>query len=452
MSLTLFWSAKQRLLADVEVLISTNELTTKPPNVPTKRSGDERLAKEVDDIFALIMYLDECKMFSSLPKYVTDDPDGMPSSRLYEGDLHSLMAYLSKLDQKVAMFGDKLDLVAQHLHTCTTSWPALGAGSGPSVRSAETSTPSHTTASRDRHDKQQASSVEWAAAAYELGVQDDDDGGQWQRVQPSSKRRRRSRSEQQQHAAEVHQSSARSNNVSSVASTAVSTVASYSSRPSDRTRSTTDRRPSTSRTSTGGGDGRSINNQQQQQQRRRQQQQQQQQRSASRKMVTVIGRRNTTHGKITAAKPYVAKSVYCVDNVLKDVSESDIESFLSRNGISVISCHGVKPRRSTWQRQRGIIPDDRAAFRICIAREDSDRLLSEDLWPAHVCVSSWRFKKRDIAEQQSEDDTEVEMETHIPDAALSDQVDDGKSGSDNNCDNTIIYEECNDGGHGSETC
>jgi len=142
-----------------------------------------------------------------------------------------------------------------------------------------------------------------------------------------------------------------------------------------------------------------------------------------------------------------------VDNVLKDVSESDMESFLRRNGISVITCHAVKPRRSAWQRHRGIIPDDRAAFRVCIAREDSSRLLSEELWPAHVCVSSWRFKKRDNEDQHSEEDTEAEMETHDPDVVLSDQVNDENSCiNSHDCDNTIIYEDRSDGGHGSEIC
>jgi len=235
-------------------------LTNKPPSIPTKRCGEERLAKEVDDICALIAYLDESGMVSSLPKYVSDDPDGMPSSRLYEGDLHSLLAHMSKMDQKVAIFGDKLNVVVQHLHTYASNWPPLGAGtSGPSARSAETSTPSHTGTTCDRHDKQQASSADWATAVDELGVHNDDgDGGQWQLVQPSPKRRRRSQSQrQQQHAAEVHRSSVQFGNAPNV----VSTVVTKSMRPSDRT---TDQRSSTSRTSIGGGDGHNINNQQQQ--------------------------------------------------------------------------------------------------------------------------------------------------------------------------------------------
>ena len=221
------------------------------------------MAREVDDIFTLITYLDESKMISSLLKYASEDPDGMPSSRLYEGDLHSLLEHLSKIDQKVAIFDDKFNLVVQHLYMYASSWPPLGAGPG---LSAEVSAPSHTAMSRDRHDIQQASSVGCGAAVSELSVQDDDNSGQWQLVQLSSKRRRRSVSEQQQqqYAAEVHRSSVQLNNAPKVAST----VASTSSRPGNHT---IDRGSSASRRSTGGADGRNTNNRQQE----RQQQQQQ---------------------------------------------------------------------------------------------------------------------------------------------------------------------------------
>jgi len=53
------WSAKQQLLIDLQVLISADLLISKPPNIPSKRSGNDRLIKEVDDVFALITHLDE---------------------------------------------------------------------------------------------------------------------------------------------------------------------------------------------------------------------------------------------------------------------------------------------------------------------------------------------------------------------------------------------------------
>ena len=62
--------------------------------------------------------------------------------------------------------------------------------------------------------------------------------------------------------------------------------------------------------------------------------------------------------------------------------------------IDVLGYYDVKQRRTRWQHQHGIVPVDRKAFRICIPREDSDRLLNVEKWPAHISLSSWQFKKK----------------------------------------------------------
>jgi hypothetical protein len=56
--------------------------------------------QEVDDILTVFTCLDEQEQLSNLPNYVSDNPDNMPSLRLYEGDLTILMDYLTKLDGK----------------------------------------------------------------------------------------------------------------------------------------------------------------------------------------------------------------------------------------------------------------------------------------------------------------------------------------------------------------
>jgi len=79
--------AKIRLLNDIEAL----ELSTKLPHVSRRRDGDNRIVREVDDIITMIQYLDENKLLSSMPKYVSANPDNIPSSRLFEGDLNILL-------------------------------------------------------------------------------------------------------------------------------------------------------------------------------------------------------------------------------------------------------------------------------------------------------------------------------------------------------------------------
>jgi hypothetical protein len=81
--------------------------------------------------------------------------------------------------------------------------------------------------------------------------------------------------------------------------------------------------------------------------------------------------------------------------VSTSVTTSELCVFVARHGISVISCFETIPRRSHKQKQQGFIPNDRKAFRLCIAREDCDKLLNSDIWPAHVTVSRWIFTRKE---------------------------------------------------------
>jgi len=72
--------------------------------------------------------------------------------------------------------------------------------------------------------------------------------------------------------------------------------------------------------------------------------------------------------------------------------------FVAVMDIDVLGCYSVKPRRSPYQRIHGIEPQDRKAFRLCIPREDSARLLDPKKWPAHISVSHWIFKKKTQSE------------------------------------------------------
>ena len=87
--------AKVRLLDDIEVLNSP----AKPPHVPRRREGDNKITREVDDLITLLLFLDENKLLSALPKYmyVSASPDAMPSARLLEGDLNVLLVMLEKM-------------------------------------------------------------------------------------------------------------------------------------------------------------------------------------------------------------------------------------------------------------------------------------------------------------------------------------------------------------------
>jgi len=94
----------------------------------------------------------------------------------------------------------------------------------------------------------------------------------------------------------------------------------------------------------------------------------------------LVGKKHTdgtqlVGSKLTAAKPYLGKAVFCVDNVSIDVTVDDLSRYVRDMDVIVITCYKVKPRRSPWQRQAGITPADRNTFRLCVAREDVDKLM-----------------------------------------------------------------------------
>ena len=62
-----------------------------------RREGDNKITREVDDLITLLLFLDENKLLSALPKYVLASPDAMPSTRLLEEDLNVLLVMLEKM-------------------------------------------------------------------------------------------------------------------------------------------------------------------------------------------------------------------------------------------------------------------------------------------------------------------------------------------------------------------
>jgi len=118
-------AAKVRLLDDAGLL----QLTDKLPYIPRRREGDSRTAREVDDIFTLIYYLDERKLLCGLPRYVTDNPDSMPTMRLFEGDLSFVMKKLDFFDGKMDIIGSAVAAMLDEVRSkCTLSssdWPPL---------------------------------------------------------------------------------------------------------------------------------------------------------------------------------------------------------------------------------------------------------------------------------------------------------------------------------------
>jgi len=111
--------AKRQLMVDLDNL----DIPTKRPHIPSRRDGDGRLEKEVNDIMLLIAYADEQKLIDKLPKYVSDNPDDMPSLRLYDGDMNIIVKKYQDMDARMAEFGSALAAIGQEVRAIRQTRP-----------------------------------------------------------------------------------------------------------------------------------------------------------------------------------------------------------------------------------------------------------------------------------------------------------------------------------------
>ena len=85
-------AATQQLLIDA----GNMNLDISLPHIPGRRDGDLKAVH-----FTLLTFLDENLKSNLLPCYVTDNPDAVPSGRLYDGDLSALMKIMQKMVSEI---------------------------------------------------------------------------------------------------------------------------------------------------------------------------------------------------------------------------------------------------------------------------------------------------------------------------------------------------------------
>ena len=354
----------------------------------------------VDDIFTLLTLLDENLKLRSLPCYVTDSPDAIPSGRLYEGDLSVLMKFFKKMESEIKELKLALASMTNVYNRAETQVKGSYQPTADSVsvinkpaQSADVQLLSADVMNERRSLPQRVWADEYTTDSSSCVDQIEPvDPNDWQPGRSRKSKRRRVRSDQNSNAigslppnllADVLVSGDYSSETVNVAAVQSSTTARSSSLQrqvvvpmNSAAESAAVDRPSYTAV---------VQSQPQPQPQRVARQQQQPQR---RKQVSVIGRsRNTATSRvgnsshIAAAKPYISKATFCIDNVSTGVSELAMAQFVAAMDIDVLGCYNVKPRRSAYQRSHGIEPKDRKAFRLCIPREDTARLMDPKKWP-----------------------------------------------------------------------
>lgn len=399
------------------------------------RHGDGRERRELDDIFTIINELDEKKVLSDLPTFVSNCTDNMPSNVIVDGDLRAVMSRFDKMESQIfhlqstvnnlasAMLGGAAIVPSQHrVAGLSVSGPPTDVNSRPAVGPASAPTPAPTPASDQLQSADRTngdSLIDGSSVGLSLrGIWADETGDETELPSESDdwhtqnskarKKRRRIRSDRDQ----ATVGSLPANLINSQASTpavglraqaqSISHVHSSVQRIDQVLNQTdNDNDRSTDRQSYAAAVNKPVVKRPLQAASR---QPQRLNTNTIKKPYLVVGRSRVSrdsasnHNRqnvIAAAKPYLNKATFCIDNVSTEVTELAMAKFVAAMDIDVLGCYNVNPRRTRYQRLHGIMPTDRKTFRLCIPREDTKRLLNAQLWPAHISVSRWRFKKRE---------------------------------------------------------
>ena len=350
--------AKPSLLRDVDSIKSSINL----PHMPKRRDGEDRVNRVVDDIFTILTCLDEHQKWDCLPKYVADNPESMPSTRLYDGDLAIFSTSLDKLkaviyDQGLALAAIARDVQALQVQVqstthagsrpCSVEWPVLGNSTRGSSQSVDHRSGQSAVGGQSA-DK--GSERDWASLAPAASTPI---ANKFDALNSITDREDDCVDEQQPFTLVQSRRYKRQRPSSSPVQAAGTAAATRSTTASAATA----------------------------QQRRR--------------GPLVLGTSTATGTIISAAERRQKKVVLCIDNIGMSCTEMDMKSFISSLSVNAVSCFEVKPRR---RRNEAVDQIKRKAFRVCVYENQLHHLLNADIWPDSVTISEWYFKPKDPSE------------------------------------------------------
>lgn len=439
--------AKYQLKTDIEKL----ELPTGVviPHVPDRREGDQRVVRVIDDILTLLKFLDTNLLLTKLPTYVTDNPDKIPSMRIFEGDLATIMTMIGKLNDKMSDYERNISAIGGELTGIKSSlcepvqailhkldhYTIAGQCNKQSIpvdrftsqSKAETHVKSigHTA-----HDPAQTvDRINIVPRYLHNSVSEANTASQSEQ--------NFSRSQDNVNISSIHDIVRPLTTVTDWAASSSSPVAQHNMfEPLMSAGSETDE-PFTE----------VISNRTRRARRRRESSDHQQhtatvnantvstantRRPGSRILMGSAAASCNNNNNVIAAKSLrKPRVVLYVDNLSKDCTPDELSAFVSGLSVEVFSCFKVEPRH-----RRGTAPDkQRTAFRLCVAKDDLDRVLEPSLWPDSIVVSEWVHKKPNLDQAQKRSRL-GDTNTRLTDAVTGESQ---SSSSVVDMDTTVIY-------------
>lgn len=388
--------AKELFLSCVSTLYNVESLS----KIRTRR-GDDRTEHELDDIFTVITELDEKQTLSQLPTFVSDSAEKMPSKSIVEGDMRAIMNRFSKMEQQILHLQNTINQL-------TSEMSAIVASQSLVIRQQ-----------RDLHPSSRTfidSSVDGPRCDHQLSTASQPSGlvKNVESINKSSviNRPRLSSAVQLQSIPNKRWSDVNFSSASASCDDHLYPEDAWQDAPSRKRRKTKTKSQGVSpsitnlpnkvpQTSTEGVNDDVILNAKENGIYHNPDKSStvlsysSVVKAGKQRPTMIVGKKisDSLQDRVIAAKPYVGKAVFCIDNVSRHAGVPDIVTYINNLEVNVLSCFQVKPRRSQWQRSHGIIPQDRIAFRVCIPREQTGKLLDANAWPAHIALTAWRFRK-----------------------------------------------------------
>ena len=438
--------AKYQLKTDIEKLDLPP--TTIIPPVPDRREGDHRAVRLLDDILTLIKFLDNNLLLSKLPTYVTDNPDNIPSMRIFEGDLGTIGTMLGKLNERMSHYEMKMSVMCSELSSlsslqlnlhklvqsildrsvCTTPGvchiqpaPLGRPGAQALQEQAQAQTPvksvhtaqlpgDHAPATRNSvrgaHITSQTSQASTLSLAPTLSQANVNIGSIHENI---TSMRTTGWATSSSTPVTQHNMFAPLPSAGSESDEPFTEVVSSRTRRARRRRDSSDNQRATITNSV-------ISTR----------------RPGSRILMGSGSQLHSYSNNITAAKSLrKSKTVLYVDNLSKDCTVDNLLTFVKGLSVDVISCFNVVPRH-----RRGTNPDkERSAFRLCVAKDDLNRVLDPSVWPDSVTISEWVHKP-----PTTDDQSKKRSRHNISDtASFGAAITENQSSAYADMDTTVIY-------------
>lgn len=414
--------AKNRLCEDIGNL----QLEAWPR--PSQHRGSDKQARlEVDDIFAMITFLDEQLLLEKVPIYVCENIDRIPSVRWMDGDFQLILAKLNTMQE---FFNVQLENMQQTIDTLVRQNTALS----ESKLQHELETIANSKKMIEMEECFQRELVEQgkhfnhridelsslaASTAYTLTTIQSSIHGQ-QGHRPGASAALASASALETNSLPCTQSMGltgescgqptdmqcdvppvqqQGDNRQPCWADKVALATPTAFRPARAPNQNTKLNypSSTAAESEDDGGNYQASSYQQRQQRRqlkryraeenpssseRKQPQRQQQHQQTR--FKLVGK--SSNSKLKAFAELVEKRVFSVANVHNSYTKEDIKGFLTEIGIRVVTVGDAKTKF------------DGKAFRVSIVAEDTDRFTVPDIWPENVIIRPWYFKSNQNSE------------------------------------------------------